>query len=314
MRSLGLDHASKALLGQFAQANRPQLYDLSLVEARAASAGLASLYADGPDLSDVTDFGIKMRDRHIIRARLFKPGPHPAGLIVYFHGGGWVVSDIDQYDVIGRQVAKVSNCAVLMAEYRKAPENQFPIPLQDAYDSAVWCQANRATWLGRDVPLVVMGDSAGGNLTAALCQMAKTDPALTPDLQVLIYPVLDGAMEGAAYADPENQLLHNTPLMQWFWDQYVPDMDKRLSPNASPLRAESFAGLPPTLFIAAEFDILREDGERYVEQLRGAGIEVTYRQFEGQMHNFFAMAGLLPAQQLAVAYLGEQIRRKIDQF
>ena len=305
---MNLDIASTALLAQMASAEGPALTELPPAEARLVGAAMAEAYPDGPDMHEVRDILIPARDGGEIRARLLQPVERPAGVLVYYHGGGWVLSDIDQYDTVGRRLAARMRCSVLMVDYRKAPEHRFPTAVHDAWDALVWAQAHLVG--DTTLPLMVGGDSAGGNLAAVMCQKAKErGPAIS--LQILIYPVCDSDMDGPGYADPANQLLLNTPVMAWFWDHYVPDPEQRRHPDASPLRAEDLSDLPPALVITAEYDILRDEVEAYVDRLREAGVPVTYKQFDRQMHNFFAMPGLLPAQDKAVEYLGEQVDRHL---
>lgn len=306
---MNLDIASTALLAQMAAAEGPALTDLPVEEARLVGAAMAEAYPEGPDMAEVRDVRIPARDGDTIRARLLRPRDEITGVLVFYHGGGWVLSDIDQYDTVGRQLAARTGCSVLMVDYRKAPEHRFPKAVHDAWDALVWAQETLVADAG--CPLLVAGDSAGGNLAAVMCLKAKAASGPDIALQVLIYPVCDGAMDTPGYADPNNQLLLNTPVMQWFWDQYAPEAADRLHPDAAPLRADDLSGLPPALVITAEFDILRDEVEAYADRLRAAGVEVTYKQFDRQMHNFFAMPGLLPAQEKAIDYIGSQIDRRL---
>ena len=309
-----LDIATTALLSQMAASEAPPMHELSPEEARLIGGQMAKGYPDGPAMVSVKDVEIPARDGAKIRARVLKPSESPRGLLVFYHGGGWVLSNIDEYDTLGRQLAKRTGCAVLMVDYRKAPEHPFPAAPNDAWEALLWANDNMAALAGRKVPLLVAGDSAGGNLAAVVCQKAKAEggPAIT--LQILVYPVTDGAMETPGYANPDNQLLLNTPLMAWFWDHYAPNKDDRLKPEASPLRADDLSGLPPAVIATAQYDILREEGEAYAARLRDSGVPVTYKQFDRQMHNFFAMPGLLPAQAKAVEYVGEQVDRHLAKF
>ncbi|MEO1964667.1 alpha/beta hydrolase fold domain-containing protein [Hyphomonas sp.] len=309
---MNLDIATTALLAQFAAAGGPPFHELSPEEARLAGGGIAALYPDGPDMAEVTEVEIPSSDGGTIRARSLRPSTKPGGVLVYYHGGGWVLSNIDEYDTLGRQLAARTNCTVLLVEYRKAPEHPYPTAPNDAWDAVLWAKANMSALAGGDVPLMVGGDSAGGNLAAIVCQKAKAAGGPDISLQLLVYPVTDGAMETPGYADPNNQLLLNTPLMAWFWDHYAPNKEDRLKTDASPLRADDLSGLPPALIITAEYDILREESEAYAAKLRAAGVPVTFKQFDRQMHNFFAMPGALPAQAQAVEYVGEQIVRHLS--
>ncbi len=309
-----LDIATTALLSQMAAAGAPPMHELSPEEARFVGGQMANAYPAGPDMFSAEEIDIPAQDGAKVRARALKPSENPRGVLVYYHGGGWVLGDIDQYDTLGRQLAERTGCTVLLVDYRKAPEHRFPTAHHDAWDALLWAEKNMSALAGRKVPLIVAGDSAGGTLAASVSQKAKAEGGPAIALQILVYPVTDGAMETQGYANPDNQLLLNTPLMAWFWDHYAPDKEERLSPEASPLRAKDLSGLPPAVVVTAEFDILREESEAYAARLQEAGVPVTQKQFDRQMHNFFAMPGLLPAQAKAVEYVGEQVDRHLAKF
>lgn len=309
-----LDIASSALLAQMASAGGPPMYELSAEEARLIGEGMATAYPDGPEMADVREVQIPASDGAGIPARILKPIDRPKGVMVFYHGGGWVLSNIDQYDTLGRQLAARTGCTVLMVDYRKAPEFKYPTAPNDAWDAVNWAAANLETLGGADLPLMVGGDSAGGNLAAIVCQKAKAAGAPKIALQLLVYPVTDCDMQRASYANMDNQLLLNTPVMAWFWDLYCPNPEDRKNLDASPLRAPDLSGLPPAVVVTAEFDILREESEAYAAALRNAGVPVTYKQFDRQMHNFFAMPGLLPQQAKAVEYVGDQIEQHLARF
>ncbi len=309
-----LDIATTAVLAQMASMGAPPMHEMSPDEARLVGEGMAAAYPEGPAMEEVRDLDIPSSDGATIRARLLRPVAQPKGVMVYYHGGGWVLSNIDQYDGLGRQLAERTGCSVLLVDYRKAPEFRFPTAPNDAWDALKWANDNLETLGGKGLPLMVGGDSAGGNLAAVVCQKAKAASGPQIALQLLVYPVTDADMERPSYADPDNQLLLNTPLMQWFWDHYAPDVADRKKPDASPLRAKDLTGLPPAIVVTAEFDVLREESEDYAEALRKAGVPVTFKQFDRQMHNFFAMPGLLPAQAKAVDYVGDQIEQHLARF
>ncbi|MEL7547527.1 MAG: alpha/beta hydrolase fold domain-containing protein [Pseudomonadota bacterium] len=306
-----LDIASTALLTQLASAEGPPMHELSPEDARLIGEGMAEAYPDGPEMKTVKDIDLPTQDGHSFRIRTLRPSDEIKGILVYYHGGGWVLSNIDQYDVLGRQLADRAQCTVVMVDYRKAPEHPFPAASNDAWDALVWASQNMTSLADKDVPLMVGGDSAGGNLAAIVCQKAKTEGGPDIAVQLLVYPVTDAAMDTPGYADPDNQLLLNTPMMTWFWDHYVPNAEDRLAPDPSPLRADDLSGLPPAIVVTAEYDVLREESEAYAAKLRSAGVPVTFKQFDRQMHNFFAMPGLLPAQATAVDYVGDQIERHL---
>ena len=162
---------------------------------------------------------------------------------------------------------------------------------------------------GGEVPLIVMGDSAGGNLSAIMAQQARREGGPQLARQVLIYPVTDADLDNDTYTDPENQLLLTRESMVWFWDHYAPDPASRRNPDASPLRAPDadLAGTAPAVVLTAEHDVLRAEGEAYAERLRGAGVPTQARRFPGQMHGFFTMVGILPGATAGLDYVAEQL-------
>ncbi len=308
-----LDLASTAFLAQLAAMGGPGFHEMSPDQARMAGGLISSSFPPGPDMASVRDETITSADGDTFRVRILSPTNTPRAALVYYHGGGWVLGNIDEYDTLGRQLAGRAGAAVVMVDYRKAPEHRYPAAPNDAWEALKWVDANIETVAGKRVPIIVAGDSAGGNLAAIVAQRAKAESGPDISLQLLVYPVTDAAMETPGYADPDNQLLLNTPLMAWFWDHYAPKKEDRLNPDASPARAKDLSGLPPALVVTAEFDVLRDEAEAYGEALRAAGVPVTIKRFERQMHNFFAMPGVLPAAATALEYVGQQIDRHLAQ-
>ena len=307
-----LDLASTAFLAQLAGMGGPGLHEMEPEEARLVGGQISQAFPPGPDMASVREESVAGADGAAFRVRVLSPSDHPRAVIVYYHGGGWVLGDIDQYDTLGRQLAALTGAAVILVDYRKAPEHRYPAAAHDAWEALNWADKNMAAIAGQRVPIIVAGDSAGGNLAAVVAQRAKAESGPAISLQILVYPVTDAAMDTASYADPDNQLLLNAPLMEWFWDHYVPDKDDRLAPDASPARAADLSNLPPALVVTAEYDVLRDEAEAYGEALRDAGVPVTMKRFERQMHNFFAMPGLLPAAATALEYVGQQIDRHLS--
>ncbi|MEP0068705.1 alpha/beta hydrolase fold domain-containing protein [Pyruvatibacter sp.] len=306
-----LDLASTAFLAQLASLGAPGFHEMEPEEARLAGGQISESFPPGPDMASVRDETITGSDGVGFRVRVLSPTKSPRAAIVFYHGGGWVLGDIDQYDTLGRQLAKRTGAAVVLVDYRKAPEHRYPAAAHDAYDALTWVDGNIASIAGKRVPIIVAGDSAGGNLAAVVAQRAKAENGPDISLQLLVYPVTDGAMNTPGYANPDNQLLLNTPLMEWFWDHYAPNKEDREEPGASPARAKDLSGLPPALVVTAEYDVLRDEAEAYGEAMRAAGVPVTIKRFDRQMHNFFAMPGLLPAAATALEYVGQQIDRHL---
>jgi len=230
---------------------------------------------------------------------------------VYYHGGGWVIGGIEGYDALARTLAGSLQAAVVNVDYRLAPEHRYPAAADDAWTALQWASGRIAEIAGGPVPLVVMGDSAGGNLAAVVARKARDHGGPRLAAQVLIYPVTDADVNNASYADPANQLMLTRASMIWFWDHYAPDRARRREPDASPLLAADLSGLPPAIVATAEHDVLRDEGEAYAAALLAAGVPVEHRRFDGQMHGFFTMIGLLPGSAAAIAYVTEQLDRQL---
>lgn len=281
------------------------LWEMSADQAREATSGLDQLYGPGPDMFSSSDHQVTSKDGGEFTVRVLAPSETPNAVIVYYHGGGWVLENLTGYDTLGRQLAEKSGATVVLVEYRKAPENPFPIPVDDSWAGLKWAEENVA----KGLPLIVVGDSAGANLAAVMAQKARNEggPELTG--QVLVCPVTDVDFTRDSYLAEENQTMVSLPAMKWFWDMYVPDKTKRKDPAATPLNAKSLDGLPRALVLTAEHDVLRDEGEDYVDALRAAGNEVEHHRWEGQMHTFFSMVNVLPGSAEAIDLVAQRIRK-----
>jgi acetyl esterase len=246
-----------------------------------------------------------------IAVRVLVPSQPARGVIVYYHGGGWVMCTIDQFDALGRKLAERTSCAVVLVDYRLAPEHRYPTAADDAYAALAWTEERLAEIAGRPgVPLIVAGDSAGGNLAAVVALRARDRQGPRIALQILVYPVLDHNFHRPSYVDPENQQILTKEAMQWFWDHYVPEVQRRDEQDASPLRAERLEGLPPTVILTAEHDVLRDEGEAYAERLQQAGVPVDFKRHIGQMHGFFTFL-VLPGGERGFQQIVKAVQRCI---
>jgi acetyl esterase len=243
-----------------------------------------------------------------IPVRIHRPAAEPPiGTFVWLHGGGWVVGSPALCDDQARAIANASACVVVSADYRLAPEHPYPAGLEDCLAVVRWAAAGGAgPAAGR---LIAGGDSAGGNLAAAVTLVARDagEPAI--DLQVLVHPALDrdaGTASARAFAVGHGL---GADAMRWFWDQYAgPPAD----PLVSPLRAASFEDLPPAVIVTAGCDILRDEGEEYARRLAAAGVPVTLRRYEGMMHGFLAHAGVVDGARTAFDDIGAAIRSHFE--
>ncbi|MEX1103602.1 MAG: alpha/beta hydrolase [Dehalococcoidia bacterium] len=226
-----------------------------------------------------------------IPVRIYTPadaggGPLPG--LVWFHGGGWVIGNLDSADFACRMLTNASGCKLVSVDYRLAPENKFPAPFDDCLAATQWVAAN-ASALGIDpTRIAVGGDSAGGNLAAAVAHVAKAAGGPDISFQALVYPVTDYGVDTQSYQDNAEGYLLTKASMEWFWGHYVNTPADGADPRVSPLRAADLSGLPPAFVITAEFDPLRDEGEAYAKRLKGAGVATTHKRFDGQIHGFFA--------------------------
>lgn len=228
-----------------------------------------------------------------IPVRIYDPGgAGPKGVISWFHGGGWVIGDLESADAGCRMLANASGCVVVSVDYRLAPEHKFPAAADDCYAAAKWVAANAAS-LGADPARhAVGGDSAGGNLAAVVAQLARANGA--PDLrfQLLVYPVTDYNYDTPSYRENAEGYLLTKDSMVWFWDHYLNNPAEGNDPKASPLRASDLSGLPRALVITCEYDPLRDEGEAYASRLAEAGVPTTAVRFNGQIHGLWANAAI----------------------
>lgn len=309
---MALDVATRTFYEEMVRGSDPDaqpMHERSPVDARAYRAGLASLNGPAPRMARVADHTIERPDGSF-NLRVLTPIEPPAGVIVYYHGGGWVVGSIDESDTLGRKLAERTSCAVVLVDYRLAPEHPYPIAVDDSYAALEWTAAHMDEIAGREVPLLVAGDSAGGNLSAVMAVRARDRNGPKIAMQVLVYPVTDANFDRPSYLDPDNQLLLTRESMVWFFDHYIPDVARRAEPDASPLYTEDLSGLPPAVVLTAEHDPLRDEGEAYAERLAAAGVEVNLQRHLGQMHAFFALL-MLPGSERGMQQVVRAVRANI---
>ena len=300
---MALHPQAKAFLDGMEASGAPPINQMTPEEARAASGMLTELIGAGPEVATVEDFAIRTSGGEI-GARRYVPDD-PTATIFWIHGGGWVICDLETHDAVCRLLAVSSGCRVISVNYRRAPEHPFPAPLEDCWD-ALRAVADQHG----DAPLIIAGDSAGGNMSAACTLRARHQGGPELLLQVLVCPVVDHDMTNASYRDRGSgpDLFLTAEDMVWFWSHYVPDPAARSVPDASPLRAEDLSNLPPAIVITAEHDPLRDEGIAYVQRLEAAGVPVTHRHHEDQFHDFFSFVNLIGAGNEAVEQVGEEIR------
>ncbi len=245
------------------------------------------------ELFSVKNQTVKARDGFDIPIRIYRPSNMAnLPLIVFYHGGGFVIRSIDSHDAACRRVARDNNAIVVSVGYRMAPEHKFPVPHQDCYDATVWASEHAAEIGGDASRLVVMGDSAGGNLATVVAQIALEENG--PDIcyQVLIYPTVDARMNHPSIDKFAEGYLLTKPLMQWFLNHYKSKEEDIYNPRMSPLLYEDLSKMPPAFIATAEYDPLKDEGIAYVQRLKQAGVEVQYTDYKGLIHAFFNMPKL----------------------
>lgn len=252
-----------------------------------------------------------------LRIRIYRPevvGVLPA--VVFFHGGGWVICDLDSHDAICRRLANGTSSVVVSVDYRLAPEHRYPAAIDDAYAAVQWVAAH-ASDLGVVADrIAVAGDSAGGNLAAAVCLRARDEAGPAIAAQLLIYPVLDHAFDTPSYDENADGYGVTRASMRWYWAQYLGDNDGS-DPYASPLRAPSLAGLPPAVVITAHYDPLRDEGDRYAARLTADGVDVRHLAFPGVHHGFFGTVEVIArardANDATFAAFSDLLHRRLEQ-
>ncbi len=246
-----------------------------------------------------------------IPARFYRAtkGKGPCPLLVYFHGGGFMLGSLALYDTTCRRLAANGDCAVLSVDYRMAPETQFPGAVLDAYAATRWASDN-AKMLNIDPDkIAVGGDSAGGNLAAVVAQMALDSKEFKVALQILIYPMTDQSRAYPSYERNASGYMLTTAALYWFMDNYIPDHEDRKDPRASPMLRPSLEGLAPALVISAEFDPLVDENEAYARRLREAGVPTDYVCFPGMIHPFFTLGGVVEDTAKAEKLCGDAMRK-----
>jgi acetyl esterase len=230
-----------------------------------------------------------------IPIRIYTPaGDGPFPVYVNYHGGGWVIGDLDTADAACRDLCNTAGCVVVSVDYRMAPEHLYPAAVDDCYTAVCWAADNMGEINGNG-KLAVGGESAGGTLAAVVCLKARDENGPRIDFQLLAYPVTDCDFTRQSYQDNGEGYILDTATMGWFWDYYCPDVEMRKEPHASPIRADDLSNLPPALVVTAEFDPLRDEGMAYAAALSAAGNSAEGICYDGLVHDFFATAQVFKA-------------------
>lgn len=230
-----------------------------------------------------------------VLVRIYKPknaGNKSLPVIVYYHGGGWVIADLDTYEATPMALAEKANAIVISVAYRQAPENKFPTAHEDSFNAYKWVVENTAEIGGDPNKIATVGESAGGNLAVAVAMMARERGVKLPVHIVSVYPIADGDIESPSYEKYANAVPLNRDFMKWFFDQYVPDWSTNNDPLINLIDAD-LSGLPATTIINAEIDPLENEGKLLADKMKAAGIDVERKMYEGVTHEFFGMSAVL---------------------
>jgi acetyl esterase len=293
-----LDPQAQQVLDLIAELGLPPNHMVSPEEARINAA--ARPRAAGPEVAKVENRKISGSGPEI-PVRIYTPaGPGPFPILVWYHGGGWVVGDLESADASARHLTVGAACVTVSVDYRLAPDTKFPGPADDCYDAAVWAAQNAASINGDASRIAVGGDSAGGNLAAAISLMARDrgNPSLA--FQLLVYPVTARDFNTNSYQQNADGYLLSKASMQWYWDHYLQSPTDASNPYAAPLAASDLSNLPPALVITAEYDPLCDEGEAYAQRLQDAGIPTTCTRYDGMIHGFFGMPAAIDKGKQAV--------------
>ena len=287
---MALDPQAKALLDQMVAGGAPALNTLSPVDARKMFEMMIQLLGMKPQPV------FKVEDRQIpgpagqIRVRVYTPeGNAPFPILVFFHGGGFVIGSIEVYDEFCRELTNGIGGIVVSVDYRLAPEHKFPAAVEDCYAATKWVAENASSIGGDAAHIAVSGDSAGGNLAAVVAQIARDSKKLPLAYQVLMYPVTGAGYDTQSVRENAIGYFLTKDDMMWFDSLYLRNDADRANPRVAPLRAKTLSGLPPALVITAEFDPLRDDGEAYADKLRQSGVPVVCTRYNGMIHGFMGM-------------------------
>ena len=292
------------------RANAPPLHTLSVAEARAASATARVKPQNPESVARIEDFGIPGLAGDI-PVRLYSPNPDAQlPTLVYFHGGGWVLGDLDSHDPLCRALANRAEAAVVSVGYRLAPEHRYPAAAEDAYAAALWLAEHGADWGTDPVRIAVAGDSAGGNLAAVVALMARDRGAPPLRAQALIYPVTNCDFGVESYRlNGDGSVGLSEDAMRWFWRCYTRSPAEAAEPYASPLRADTLLGLPPALVITAEYDPLRDEGEAYAARLERSGVPAELVRYDGVIHGFVGQLAAFPEGDAAADRIAQFLRK-----
>lgn len=300
-------------LDQLRQLNNPPMESLPIGVTRRALIASSAVKLAPAKLALMETRTIRGPDGDDLKVRVYRPegtGPFACGL--YFHGGGWVLNTIDTHCDVVQRLAEAAGCVFVSVDYRLAPEHKYPAAVEDAYAALNWVVQNARDLQIDPARIAVSGDSAGGNIAAALCLMTRDRSGPPIAFQALIYPITDCDLERPSYVENADGYFLTTSQMRWFWNHYVSTPEQMRESYASPLRAASLRGLPPALILTAEFDPLRDEGEAFAAALREAGVPVELTRYDGLIHAFIKRVDQFDAALQAIRQIGDAMKRQLN--
>ena len=305
-----LDAQIESVMEQVAALGFPPSHTVSAQEAR--SNAKARPRGKGPNVHKVEDIKIPSAAGPI-PARIYTPSNETSlPVLVWFHGGGWVVGDLESADATARHLCNESSSVIISIDYRLAPETKFPGASDDCYTATQWVSENASSLNADPEKIAVGGDSAGGNLAAVVSLMARDNQGPKIGFQLLVYPVTEMNFNTKSYIDNAEGYQLSRDGMIWYWDHYLEDKEAANNPYAAPMKAESLQNLPPALIITAEYDPLRDEGKAYAERLKAEGVTTQYTMYSGMIHGFFGMASVVDKGRAAVKEAADAMRKALD--
>lgn len=300
-----LDSTIRELLDELATEKAPPIYTLTPEEARKTLLRAQSGPVEKPD-AQIQDYSVNTTAGPLLLRSIRPVGVKtPTAVVLYFHGGGWVLGDAVTHDRLVRELAAGAGATIVFVEYGRAPEHRYPVAIEQAYAATRYVAEHADEFEVDSTRLAVAGDSAGANMAAVVTLLAKQRSGPRIKGQLLFYPVTNADFDTASYNQFADGPWLTRPAMQWFWDQYLPDHSKRHEPGASPLQAsaDQLAGLPRALVITAENDVLRDEGEAYARKLSEAGVETVVTRYKGAIHDFVLLNRIAKAAPVRAALL-----------
>jgi acetyl esterase len=308
-----LDPQAQDFMRRLAASGLPPVEEQTVDQVRAQVALSTHFLGKPPRVARVEDRRIAGPGGDLA-IRLITPeglGPGPSPVVVFFHGGGWVLGDLSSHENLCRALANESKTIFAIVDYRLAPEHPFPAAVDDAFAAVSWVSAHAPEFGGDPARLAVCGDSAGGNLSAVVTLMARERGGPSIAFQALAYPITDFEPDSGSYREFAEGFFLTRSEMLWYWDQYVPNVEDRRQPLVSPNRADDLSGLPPALVVTAGCDVLRDEGEAYARRLSDAGVPVRLSRYDGMIHGFLRRYPFFDRGKAAVEEIAAALREAL---